>query len=148
MGAKSQRIAAVQDSEREVVSVPEWDGERFEVRSLTLAERNRIAMATRDKKGNTEVNRYYAALVIASAFVPEDEVGAGERAFDHSDMDMLQGKNGAATDRLAKVAMRLSGLTNDDDSDGDDEEQKSSLEEAIETAGKASSSTGTSEPAS
>lgn len=148
MGARSERVASVTDASSRVVTVPEWDNMRFEVRSLSLAERNRIAMATRDKKGNTIVNRYYAALVIASAFVPADEDGAGERAFDHNDMEMLQTKNGAATDRLAKVAMELSGLTTADEDEDDDEDGGSDLAKAIEEAGKASSSTATSEPAS
>lgn len=139
MGVFSQQVSDVNDVSKRIVTVPEWGDLRVEVRSLPLAQRNQIAVSTRDKKGNTVINKYYAALIVASCFDPV----SGDAAFSYSDMDMLQQKNGAATDRLATVAMELSGLTTADDDDTD-EEGKTSLEKAVEEAGKASSSTETS----
>ena len=134
MGALSKRIAEIRDATSEIVRVPEWDNVEIEVRSLTLGERNRITVAS-SKKGQVDTDRFYAAIIIATCW----DVESGERAFSASDAVMLQGKSGGALDRLAKTAMRLSGLL-DDETDAEDEDAES-LDDLVESAGKGSSST-------
>jgi hypothetical protein len=136
------RVRAIDDITREVVEIPEWtDGEgivQVEVRSLTLGVRNKIAIQSRDRKTQkTDTTRFYPKLVIAASYEP----GTNQKAFEPDDESWLTEKNAAALDRLAKVALRLSGMAEEPT----DEDDTDAGQEAIDEAGKDSSSTETSE---
>lgn len=106
-----ESILAVQDVVTERVEVPEWGGTVL-VRGLTGAERDAfegevIQRSGRDVKTNTRNMR--ARLVVLSVV---DE--QGNRLFGFPDIETLGAKSARALDRVFAVAMRLSGLRDED----------------------------------
>lgn len=101
------RILKADDIGIEPLDVPEWDV-KLEIRGMNGKARAKFmkaAVATPDGTPNYE--QFFADLIIASAFDPE----TGDQVFDPADRDVLNEKSGAAINRIADVAMRLSGLT-------------------------------------
>jgi len=101
-----EKILGASDIRREQVHVPEWDVE-VEVRGLTGAQRARLMKTSLDSKGAVDFEKMFPELLITSTFEP----GTGQPVFTEADRDALGGKSGAALDRIAQAAMRLSGLT-------------------------------------
>jgi len=123
-----EQILNAQDITSEQVTIPEWGGAAIDVRGMTGTARNRFLEQSFDHKtGKPRFDRMYPEIIIQCCFDPE----TGERIFSPADRDALNGKAAAATERVAKVAMRLSGLD----------------EGAVE-AGKADSSEESDEPTS
>jgi len=100
------KILAAKDIQDEVVDVPEW-GVKLLVRGLTGRQRARLLQNAVDANGNVDLERIYPELVIYSVYDPE----TGEQVFKPADRDALADKSGAALERIAQVAMRLSGLS-------------------------------------
>src|SRR5690606_39217406 len=107
MAAKSlrERILSAQDIRSERVHVPEWDVE-VEVRSMTGAQRAAVLKGGTGADGEIDLERLYPILLIETTYDPE----SGERIFNPADRDALNAKNSGALERIAKVAMRLSGI--------------------------------------
>ena len=102
------------DVRTELVTVPEWDDVKIEVRGFTLGER----LAFYDRVADDgQVNRenFLPELVIASSFDPD----SGQKVFEAADRDMLKTKSAAALERLTTVATRLSGMSDDDVTDAE-----------------------------
>lgn len=99
------RILSASDIRRESVRVPEWDVD-VEVRGLTGSQRARLMKNGFDARGGVDFERLYPELIIASTFDPE----TGQQVFSEADRDSLNGKSGAALEKVAQAAMRLSGL--------------------------------------
>lgn len=100
-----EKILASQDIQQETIEVPEW-GCSLLVKSMTGKERSFLFTTAIDSKGKLDFEKAYPIILIASVFDPE----TGEKVFGAADMDVLNSKNAAAMERVAKVAMRLSGL--------------------------------------
>lgn len=104
-------ILKASDIPTEPVHVPEWDL-TVEVRGMSLAEREAVGqiavseMEAREKGGRSEKS-FNAACAVASAFDPK----TGERIFTDDDASALAQKSAAAVMRVATVAQRLSGLS-------------------------------------
>ena len=111
------RIFAADDSESEIVHVPQWDVD-IEVRSMNGKSRANFMESFTDDSGNVSWEKLYPSLVIATSFDPE----TGERIFEPGDEEAINTKSAAALELVASAAMRLSGLS----------------ERAEETAGKSS----------
>lgn len=103
------KILNADDVVSETVDVPEW-GVTVSVRGMTGAERAKFLEATIGEDGKPQFDRIYPEILIACTTDPE----SGEKVFEAADRDTLNGKAAAPTERIAKVAMRLSGI--DDDS--------------------------------
>lgn len=102
------KILNADDIKKEVVPVEEWDCE-LEVRGLSGKERNSILNKVMNKQsGEMDLDTLYTTLLIKSVYDPE----TGEKVFEEKDRDMLSGKSGAALEKVAQVASRLSGLDN------------------------------------
>lgn len=105
-----EKILTAQDIKKELVTVEEW-GVQVEVRGLKGSERARLMQDSVDAKtGSVDFVKLYPDLVIASTYDPE----TGEKVFEPTDRDALNEKSGAALEKIAQVAMRLSGLTQAD----------------------------------
>lgn len=104
-GSLRERILAAQDQKSELVEVPEW-GVTVEVRSLSGKQRAHVLQTAVDRKGNTDLEKLYPALLVETVFDPED----GERVFRAEDRDAINARNSGALERVAQVAMRLSGI--------------------------------------
>lgn len=106
-----EAILAVQDTATELVDVPEWGG-AVRVRGLTGAERDAfegevVQRNGRDVRTNT---RNIRARMVVMSVVNED----GSRMFSYHDIEALGEKSARALDRIFAVAMRLSGLRDED----------------------------------
>ena len=99
------KILEIKDIQEEEVSIPEW-GCRVLVRGLTGRQRAIFLQNGIDSKGKLDMQKAYPDLVILSARDPE----TGEPIFGAGDADAVIEKSGAALERIAQVAMRLSGL--------------------------------------
>ena len=104
-------ILAAPDMLTEEVPVPEWGGTVL-VRGLTGTERDAFEEEMVTGKGkNRDVNlsNFRARLIVKSVV---DK--AGKRLFTQADMVALGGKSAAAIQRVFQVAMRLSGMSEED----------------------------------
>jgi hypothetical protein len=101
-----EKILAAVDIQEQLVEVPEW-GVTVKVRGMNGAERAAFIVSAGNDKGGIDPVRGYPSLVISSAFDPE----TGEPVFTAADRDALMTKSGKAIDRVADVALVLSGLT-------------------------------------
>ncbi len=99
------RILAANDIATRTLHVPEWDVD-LEIRTLSALERTRMIKACTDLAGNVDLEKMYPLLIIASAHDPE----SGAKVFDHSDMTLLGDKSASAVEKVAKVAMEMSGM--------------------------------------
>jgi len=105
LGKLRDSILNINDIKVEKLYIPEWDVE-VEVRGLSGSARNRILSKALDKKGSLDLDSMYPDLIIASLYEPD----SNERIFDAADRDQLNAKSGKALERIARVAMALSGL--------------------------------------
>ena len=114
------RIIAVDDTQKEIVTITEW-GVEVEIRGMSGAARASISQDAAENNGNINFLKMMPERVVQWCFDPI----TGEQVFDASDKELVMGKSGAALDRIVSIAMRLSGF-------GD---------KAVDEAGKDSSST-------
>lgn len=120
-----EQILGADDIVCDTVTIPEWQGATLIIRSGTGTQRAKLldAAVVPGKDGGeskVDLERIYPDLVIHSACdpssfnVPFGEAGfdpaSGEQIFSITDRDALMTKNGAAIERVSKVAMRLWGL--------------------------------------
>lgn len=105
MSKLRDKIANIKDIKEEKIHIPEWDVELL-IRSMTGATRNKIMNTAMTKDGKVDLDRLYPDIVISSCFDPE----TGEQVFEPTDREMLLSKNGAALERIAQKAIKMSGL--------------------------------------
>lgn len=108
MSKLREKILNSQDIKQQLVHVPEWESDIL-VKSMTGKERSLLFSTAIDAKGKLDFEKAYPIILIATAYDPE----TGEKVFGPADMEQLNTKNAAAMERVAKVAMKLSGLDAD-----------------------------------
>ena len=101
-----ERLNSVPAFVSENVNVPEWNGEEFEVRSMTVGRKTAMVANATDADGNVDEQALMPELVIACVFDP----ASGEPTFADADVSWLKNQNAGAVERLAQVGMRLSGM--------------------------------------
>lgn len=107
----AEQILAADDLPTEDVEVSEWGG-TVRVRALTGAERDKLESSVveqRGKKTKTNLLDFRAKLVAASVI---DE--SGHLAFSEKDVRALSQKSAGALDKVASVASKLSGMSEED----------------------------------
>jgi hypothetical protein len=115
------RILAAEDIPVELVDVPEW-GVSILVKGMTGADRGLLMEEAIDPAtGEVNLQVIYPDAVILTSHDPE----TGARIFSTEDRAALLSKSGLAIDRVATVAMKLSGFE----------------DKAVDKAGKDSSKT-------
>lgn len=100
-----EQILNSDDIKKENVKVDEW-GVEVEVRGMTGAARNRLINKNMGKNGEMDLNGMYPDLIVSSVYDPK----SGEQVFSEKDKDTLNAKSSGALEKVAQVAMRLSGL--------------------------------------
>ncbi|WP_134705090.1 hypothetical protein [Ammoniphilus sp. YIM 78166] len=106
MSKLREKILNAKDIKEENVPVSEWEVE-VQVRGLTGSARAKILSACVDTQtGAMDFEKLYPELLIASVYDPE----TGEKVFADADRDALNGKSGGALEKVAQVAMKLSGF--------------------------------------
>lgn len=107
-----EQILAADDLPVEDVPVPEWGGE-VRLRGLTGAELDeyQASLVVQTSNGQQKTNlRNATAKLVSRCAVNED----GSPLFEPKDLLKLSSKSAVALQRLANVAQRLNGLTDDD----------------------------------
>ena len=100
------KILNANDEQTELVTVEQW-GVKLLVKSITGKDRAGLMnRCLNQKTGVMDMEKLYALLVIHTTYDPE----TGDRVFTEADMEALNGKNGAAMEKIAKVASKLSGM--------------------------------------
>lgn len=99
------KILNAQDIKSEEVTVEEW-GVKVEVRGLTGQARGQLLNTCMDKFGGMDLEKMYPELVIACCY----DIETGERIFSPADREAINTKSGMALEKVASVAVRLSGM--------------------------------------
>jgi len=102
------QILASSDIQSALVDIPEWDV-TVEVRGMTAAARASLLQRAAVNGGGVDLTAMYPSLVIGCTFDPD----TGERVFSEADFAAIGDKSGAAVERIAAEAMRLSGISED-----------------------------------
>lgn len=100
-----EQILNAKDIKEKEIPVEEW-GVKILVKGLTGKQRSMVLNEAMDKKGNLDFTKVYPDLVIATSYDPETK----EPIFEKADRDLLNEKSGAALEKVAEVAVELSGL--------------------------------------
>lgn len=104
------QIIAIDDIQTEEVPVPEWNGIVIEVRGMNGHARAKYMEMFRDEDtGRINYPALYPTAIIECCFDPN----TGEQVFNFDDEAIINQKSGKALERLASVAMRLSGMSED-----------------------------------
>ena len=109
MSDLKKRIKAVDDIQKEVVHVDEWDVD-IEVRGMDGEARAEYFELSYDKDGKPVHGVVTINAIIATCY----DVESGEKLFDAGDAEWLRKKCGAALGQLYLVAFDLSGLAKDE----------------------------------
>lgn len=112
------QIANADDLFSERVEVPEW-GMTITLKSPTVAARAKMLGRFVSADGtfsSDNLSEMYPALLIATC-VDDD----GVPLFTDADADLIRSKNGMVVERIATVALRLCGMTDDAVSTGKDD---------------------------
>ena len=107
-------ILIASDIQTEEVAVPEWGGKVI-IRGMTGAQRDAYedaSLSMPDKKKQTRAFIYKDARARLVAWSVVDE--NGKRVFSDADIPRLSEKSAAALQRIFNVAMRLSGISEED----------------------------------
>jgi hypothetical protein len=107
MSVLKDKILQADDLEKKQVYISQWDA-TVEVRSLTGKQRASIIKSVMSPDGKIEfIDKMYGDLLIECCYDPE----TGELLFSEADKDALNNKNGSALENIARIAMDLSGLS-------------------------------------
>ncbi len=121
MSVRDKILAIQEDTPSEVVSVPEWDVEVL-VRGFSLGAKDDFMASIIDPETRKpNVKAFNVGILVGTAYDPK----SGAKLFTEADIPLLKQRSAAAVQRLVDAGTRLSGLTDD----------------AVEVAGKGSSST-------
>lgn len=103
-----KEIIAVDDSEFEVVDVPEWGGQ-VKLGSMTMGERDAYEVAIyqmKEKGGDTAALENVRSRLVAASLV--------EPKLEKKDVVKLAKKNAKIVSRLFDIARRLNGISDED----------------------------------
>ena len=102
------QIKELDDIQKEVVHVPQWDMD-IEVRGLSGQARSELLSQCMDKDGVVRNEVFHPGIIIYGCY--DSETGA--RVFETEDKDWLLTKSSAAIDLLVGKILRLSGMAKD-----------------------------------
>lgn len=121
MSIRDKILAVTNDTPSELIHIEEW-GVDVLVRGFSLGAKDDFLTSVYNPESKkSDIKAFTVGVLIGTAYDPE----SGEKLFSESDIPILKQKSAAAVQRIVDVGSKLSGLTDD----------------AIEVAGKKSSST-------
>lgn len=98
-------ILTKDDIKEEIVEVEEWNC-KILVKGLTAKARSEILNNALTKNNSFDFSKVYPDLVINCSYDPK----TGDKIFNKTDRDALNQKSGSALEKIAGVAVKLSGL--------------------------------------
>lgn len=105
-----EQILTADDIQKEIITVPEWKNVKLEIRGLTGAQRGKLMALSSKVKGELTTDVLYPELLIACVYDPK----TGKRVFERSDQEVINQKSGGVLEKIAKIAAKLSGISQDD----------------------------------
>ena len=121
MSIRDKILAVKNDTPSELVHIEEW-GVDVLVKGFSLgAKDDFLTSVYNPETKKSDIKAFTVGVLIGTAYDPESH----EKLFTESDVPVLKQKSAAAVQKIVDVGTRLSGLTDD----------------AVEVAGKKSSST-------
>jgi len=112
MGLSKEAILSASDLPRKTIRVPEWGG-NVTVRTMTGVQHDAWSQEwheVRKNRGDLENTTGFEAFLAIHTVVDE----AGNPLFSANDLDALNAKSAKALSRVARVALRLSGIGADE----------------------------------
>jgi hypothetical protein len=101
------KILGMNDLKHQPCPIPEWDCTII-IKEMTGQQRARLLQNAVDvTTGKMDLEKMYPELAIYSCMHPD----TGQPIFQIEDRDFLNTKSGAALERIAGIAMQLSGLS-------------------------------------
>ena len=101
------QIMKAKDISGKKLEIEEW-GVTVEVRTMTARERAEVVENAIDPvTGKTSIGIMYPQIAISCVYDPE----TGEKIFTPQDKELLLDKSGAVLEKIAQLAMELSGMT-------------------------------------
>lgn len=104
-----EEILALDDAHREEVTVPEWNGAKLLVMSMTGAERAEIEKRWSRKEASSDPAAFRADVLERTLKKPD-----GSPFATPEQIKQLIGKNAQAIERLFEAACSVSGMTKKD----------------------------------
>jgi len=121
MSIRDKILAVTNDTPSETVHIEEW-GVDVLVKGFSLGAKDDFLTSVYNAETKkSDIKAFTVGVLIGTAYDPQ----TGEKLFTESDIPTLKQKSAAAIQKIVDIGTRLSGLTDD----------------AIEVAGKKSSST-------
>lgn len=121
MSIRDKILAVTNDTPSELIHIEEW-GVDVLVRGFSLgAKDDFLTSVYNPETKKSDIKAFTVGVLIGTAYDPE----SGDKLFTEADIPILKQKSAAAVQTIVDVGSKLSGLTDD----------------AIEVAGKKSSST-------
>lgn len=110
MALTRDQILGTKDLPVEEVQVPEWGGSVF-VRGMNGTERDAFELSIVDQKQKGKVNLENVRAKLCALVICDEE---GNRIFSDRDVQALAKKSASALSRVFEMAMKLSGMTNNE----------------------------------
>lgn len=104
-----RHILDYDDTQRKIVDVPEWGGIKLLMIGMNGIERAKYIRQFRNDDGTINYEAMYPSIIIACTHDPS----TNERVFEETDAVAVNQKSGAALERLAIIALKLSGMDRD-----------------------------------
>lgn len=104
------QILDAKDIAEEEITIPEWGNVTLLIRELSGAERSFVLNKSIQKDGMPDLTVLYPLLVVKSLRYPKTHKKHGDHVFKLSDRDAISEKSGTVIERIALLAMRLSGM--------------------------------------
>lgn len=98
------KILNAKDIDEKKIKIEEW-GVDVVVKSMTGKERATFLKNT-SNGGELDFEKMYPELVIATCYDPD----SGDKVFQKEDRDIINTKSAGAIEKIAKIALELSGL--------------------------------------
>lgn len=104
-----EQILTASDNYSEVMEVAEWGGAKIKIRSISGADKAALLKDSKNEKGEMDPAKFYPMLLIAAVVDPIN----GTPVFEPADRDALFAKRASTLEKVAKVAARVCGFTDE-----------------------------------
>ena len=109
-GSLRDRIRAADDTEAELVTIPEWDAVELRVVSMSAGQRATVFEALQKNDGNIPLTLFWETALLHCVQDPATMAPV----FEPSDKSwLMEEKSAEVIQRICDVCLRISGMTDD-----------------------------------
>jgi len=103
-----ERIKQAKDLKSEIITIPEWDNVKIEIRTITAKQRAELFQSAM-KDGSFDQQTLQMGQVISCCYDPDTK----EKIFTYDDISWLLEKASGPIEKIVNKMVRMSGLTPD-----------------------------------